>query len=67
MKSVVIICKCGRFFHKSGFWYTFKELPDQDKFALMTAYNQCRVQEFVEVCNFCKEINMEVSNGVFGL
>lgn len=67
MKKQVIICKCGRIFHKSGYWLTFKELPHRDKFVLITAYNQCRVEEIVETCNFCKDITLEVSNGVFGL
>jgi len=55
VKILVKVCKCGRIY-KWGVWYTFKELTPKDKFDLLTAYNQSRVNEVVEVCNYCKEV-----------
>ncbi len=66
MKVQVKICKCGRFY-KWGEWFTFHQLSQRDQFLLLTAYNNCLVEEVIETCNVCQEISQEVVYGVFGL
>ena len=66
MKTQVKVCKCGRIY-KWGFWYTFEQLSNRDKFILITAYNQCRVEEIIDTCDVCRQIDQEVVYGAFGL